>query len=107
MAEPTELPSRDPNETAKQLEILLNVARSIVEEEVVRSARFDSRSHNQMTIVAAFFALVQTAVIALLNGSLVGGGTGTLPASFHGWEPPPPPLSLPWLLLYSSPTPDH
>jgi ABC-type xylose transport system permease subunit len=56
---------------ASQVAVLLASATAMLEEEFKRSERLDSKSRNLMTIVAAFYAVVQAAVIGLINGLLV------------------------------------
>lgn len=70
--------------SATQLGILLTSATSMIDEEFKRSERLDAKSRNLISLVAAFFAVVQAGVIGLINGSL--GATEHHPASsFVPW----------------------
>jgi hypothetical protein len=54
----------------------------MLDEEFKRSERLDAKSRNIITVAAAFFAVVQAAVIGLFNGLLTDGGTNS---SFVVW----------------------
>lgn len=72
--EPSDLPNRDSgNDAARisaQLSLLLSATFAMVEEEFKRSERLDSKSRNQLSVAAGFFAVGQTTVVQLLNGRL-------------------------------------
>lgn len=85
--ESRDLPSRDPDNpgaAATQLSILLASATSAIDEEFKRSERLDAKSRNQLAITGTLFAVVQAAVIGLLNG-LLGGESDTGASAFVPW----------------------
>jgi hypothetical protein len=88
MAEsPSDIPARAaerPEASATQLTILLSAATSTIDEEFKRSERLDAKSRNQITVTAAFFAVVQAVVVNLIDGAL--GPHGSHPrSSFVTW----------------------
>ena len=64
-----DLPAGAPDE-GKQLALLLETARHMVDEEFRRSDRLDGKSRNQFTVVGALFAVVMATTAGVLNALL-------------------------------------
>lgn len=64
-----ELPAGSPDD-GRQLGLLLDVARSLVDEEFRRSERLDTKSRNQFTAVGGLFAVVMAVTAGVLNALL-------------------------------------
>lgn len=64
-----ELPAGVPDD-GRQLAVLLDVARSLVDEEFRRSDRLDAKARNQFAAVAGLFAVVMAVTAGVLNALL-------------------------------------
>lgn len=65
--ETDELPSGAPDDASKQLDALLETARSLADDEFRRSERLDTKSRNQFTATGALFAVVMATTAGVLN----------------------------------------
>jgi hypothetical protein len=65
----------------RQLGLLLDTARSLIDEEFRRSERLDAKSRNQFTTVGALFAVVMATTAGVLNALLDQD-------KVHGWVYP-------------------
>lgn len=66
---PTKLPSGTPDD-GKQLSLLLDAAKNMVDQEINRSDRLDAKARNQFTAAGGLFAVVMAATAGVLNALL-------------------------------------
>jgi hypothetical protein len=82
-----ELPDADPDRDPagnQQVAVLLAAATSLMSEDLQRQERHDAGLRAELAATATFFAVVQAAVIALLNGVLARR-VGTEASDFVPW----------------------